>query len=87
MILTAPTGHLQLADLKLEGGREEAYYELAQNVPAGLASNTGRLYAQFAKDIREGTNFTPDFAHALAHHKLLDTLETTSRTGTEQKLE
>ncbi|MGE6378357.1 Gfo/Idh/MocA family protein [Peribacillus muralis] len=97
LILTAPTGQLQLADLKLEGGRGEdkavsemdipsSYYELAQNVPAGVASTTGRLYAQFAKDIRESTHLTPDFAHALAHHKLLHALETSSRTGKKQKL-
>jgi predicted dehydrogenase len=98
LILTAPSGHLQLAELKLEGGREEdktvsemtipsSYYELAQQVPAGVASNTGRLYAQFAKDIREGTHFTPDFTHALARHKLLDTLEKSSRAGMVQKLD
>ncbi|AEP91662.1 Gfo/Idh/MocA family protein [Bacillus subtilis] len=97
LILTAPTGHLQLANVKLEGGRGKdktvsemtipsSYFELGQHVPAGVASNTGRLYAQFAKDIREGTHFAPDFAHAVARHRLLDTLETSSRTGTEQKI-
>lgn len=48
---------------------------------------TRRLYAQFAKDIREGTNLTPDFAHDPAHHQLLDAIETSSRTGMAQKLE
>jgi predicted dehydrogenase len=110
LILTAPIGQVQLTDLKLEGGRGEdttvsemaipsSYYDLAQNVPAGVSSNSGglyeqgvsnntrRLYVQFAKDIREGTNLTPDFAHALAHHQLLDAIETSSRTGMAQKLD
>ncbi|WP_192885633.1 hypothetical protein [Priestia megaterium] len=63
-----------------------SYYELAHQVPACVASNTGRLYAQFAKDMREGTHFTPDFVHDGARHKLLDTLETSSRTGMVKKL-
>jgi predicted dehydrogenase len=97
LILTASFGQVQVADLKLEGGRGEdtmvsemaipsSYYELAKNVPAGSASNTGRLYAQFAKDIREGTNLTPDFVHALSRHRLLNAIETSSRTGMAQKL-
>lgn len=98
LVLTAPIGQVQLTDLKLEGGRGEdttvsemvipsSYYELGKNVAIGGLGGTGRLYAQFAKDISEGTNLTPDFAHALAHHQFLDAIETSSRTGMAQKLD
>ena len=40
-------------------------HELGKSLAIGGLGSTGRLYAQFAKDIREGTKLTPDFAHAL----------------------
>jgi len=88
LVLTAPIGQVQLTDLTLEGGRGEdkmvsemvipsssSYYELGKSLAIGGLGSTGRLYAQFAKDIREGTKLTPDFAHALAHHQLLDAIK------------
>lgn len=97
LVVSSANGNIQVADLKLEGGRGEErtvheiaipprYSALAAGVPAGLPSNVGQLYAQLAKDIREGTRLTPDFAHAAARHRLLEAIETASRSGMMQKL-
>lgn len=91
-------GHVQTADLKLEGGREDeksvqelavpsSYFDLAPNLPTGVGRSTGFIYAQFAKDIYENTHLVPDFEHAATHHKLLDAIETASRTGIRQNIE
>jgi predicted dehydrogenase len=58
--------------------------ELPANIPAGPPANVASLYAQFAKDIREGTRVVPDFGHALGRHHLLKAIETASETGTVQ---
>jgi predicted dehydrogenase len=95
LVITAPSGHAQLAELKLQGGRNqenhledltvpESYY--GNHLPAGMPGNTARIYEQFAKDLREGTYITPDFAHALRQHKLLSAIETASITGMRQHL-
>jgi predicted dehydrogenase len=87
LVLTAPNGNVQVADLKLEGGRGAEktvseiaipphYSDLIANVPAGPPSNVGQIYAHLARDIREGTHTVPDFAHALEHHRLLDAIQT-----------
>ncbi len=95
LIITAPSGHTQLAELKLQGGRNqenhvedltvpESYF--GNHLPTGMPGNTARIYEQFAKDLREGTYTTPDFAHALRQHKLLSAIETASLTGMRQHL-
>jgi hypothetical protein len=55
-------------------------------VPAGPPSNVAQIYAQFAKDIHEGTHVVPGFAHAVSRHRLLDAIETASRIGVTQKV-
>jgi predicted dehydrogenase len=88
-------GNIQIDDLKIAGGRDNDtsvhdlpiprhYYELAPNSPAGFARNVGFTYAQFAKDLRDGTHFAPDFAHALKTHKLMNAIEVAARTGMAQ---
>jgi predicted dehydrogenase len=95
LVITAPSGHTQLAALKLQGGRNqdsrvedltipESYF--SNHLPGGMSGNTARIYEQFAKDLREGTYSTPDFAHALRQHKLLSVIETASLTGMRQHL-
>lgn len=97
LVLTSSMGNVQVADLKLEGGRGEerivheiaippGYSELVTGVPAGPPSNIGQVYAQLAKDIREGTRVTLDFAHAAARHRLLEAIETASRSVLAQSL-
>jgi predicted dehydrogenase len=95
LVLTSSNGNIQVADLRLEFGRgtEATVVEVAipsgdssgpPGVPEGPASNVGRLYTQLAKDIREGTSVVPDFAHAVKRHRLLNAIETASRSGMAQ---
>ncbi|WP_329130191.1 Gfo/Idh/MocA family oxidoreductase [Streptomyces sp. NBC_01476] len=92
LVLTSPVGNLQVADLTLAGGRGDdttvtpiatpsAYFT---DVPADLtgpAHNVAQLYAQFARDLREGTSVVPGFDHALVRHRLLATIEEAAATG------
>ncbi|GLX68888.1 Gfo/Idh/MocA family protein [Paenibacillus glycanilyticus] len=95
LVITAPSGHTQLAELKLQGGRNQEHrvedltvpeYYYGHHLPTGIPSNTARIYEHFAKDLRDGTYTTPDFAHALRQHKLLSVIETASQTGMRQNL-
>ncbi|MCY9656586.1 Gfo/Idh/MocA family oxidoreductase [Paenibacillus chondroitinus] len=100
LVITADfNGNMQNTELKLRGGKGEdktlgeivipsQYTEDIESIPEGPArsSNIGKFYASLAKDLREGTTETPDFAHALKRHRLYDTIMTASRTGVEQKV-
>jgi predicted dehydrogenase len=90
LVLTASNGNVQVADLKLEGGRGTArtvseiaipshYSDLIAGVPVGPPSNVGQIYAHLARDIRDDTHIVPDFGHALTHHRLLDAIQTMGR--------
>jgi predicted dehydrogenase len=82
LVLTADIGVIQVAELKLEAGRNgdvavgeipiPTSYAIATDVPSGRPQNVGCLYAQFAKDLREGTRLVPDFAEATKRHALLE---------------
>ena len=98
LILTSANGNVQVANFKLEGGHgdESTVHEIEipceyaaaiPGVPKGSPSNVGQIYAQFARDILEGSTVTPGFAHAVSCHKLLAAIETSSRTGVVQRLE
>ena len=97
LILTSANGNVQVADFKLEGGRGDEstvheieippeYTAMIPGVPKGSPSNVGQMYAQFARDICEGSTVSPGFAHAVLCHKLLAAIETSSRTGVVQGL-
>lgn len=53
--------------------------ETVAGVPAALlngpAFNVACMYAQFARDIQEGTQVCPNFEEAVAHHRVLDMIE------------
>ncbi len=51
---------------------------------AGAAANVAEVYAALAKDIREGTRTTPDFAHAARLSDLLDMVRRAAETGVRQ---
>ncbi|NUP32882.1 MAG: Gfo/Idh/MocA family oxidoreductase [Streptomycetaceae bacterium] len=96
LVLTADWGNMQVADLVLAGGRgtDSAVEPLAvpasyvDDVPAevrgSVGANVARLYAQLARDLADGTHTVPDFEHALARHRLIDTIERAAETGTTQ---
>jgi predicted dehydrogenase len=80
LVLTAEHGNIQVADLRLSGGRggDPAVSEIpipAADAFQGPGANVARLYAQFARDLREGTRVAPDFDHALRRHRLLAEIE------------
>lgn len=96
LLLTAANGNIQVADLMVAGGQKSAagveelpipaqYSASAAALPQGPARNIGYLYEQLACDLREGTRVTPDFAAALRLHRLIEAIETASRTGVAQR--
>lgn len=101
LVLTADfNGNIQNTALTLKGGQEEAvtmsemavpnkYMEAVKEIPdgPGKLGNIGYIYASLAKDIREGTSLTPDFAHAAKRHRLYDTIMMASNTGVAQKVD
>ncbi|MEU4098717.1 Gfo/Idh/MocA family oxidoreductase [Streptomyces sp. NPDC026673] len=93
LVLTAPgiNGNLQVADLRLEGGRgtddavapieiPDRYFTTVPRGLAGPAHNVAQLYAALATDLRHGTDTVPGFDHALNRHRLLSAIEEASRT-------
>jgi predicted dehydrogenase len=50
-------------------------------VPDGPPRNVGRAYARMAQAFASGSDFQPDFAHALRRHKLIDAIERASAEG------
>lgn len=98
LVLTAGWGNMQVADLTLAGGRGDDSTVQPIQVPAAYrdgvpdelsrsaAGGVARLYRQFARDLADGTQTVPDFAHALRRHRFIDAVERASATGTTQTL-
>ncbi|MEU0117036.1 Gfo/Idh/MocA family oxidoreductase [Streptomyces bobili] len=94
LIVTAPSGHLQLAPVTLHGARGNDARLTALAVPdsyecvpslAGRADEPGyalaHAYADLHDDLTEGTRTAPDFGHAVRRHRLLDSIERAATTG------
>jgi predicted dehydrogenase len=97
LLVTSSFGNIQVADLTLEGGRGAgpsvrplvvpgSYFEGTAPEPAGLAANVAYLYAQFARDLRDGTQRAPDFARAVRLHGLLDAIQASAGSGRAQQI-
>ncbi|MDX3074139.1 Gfo/Idh/MocA family protein [Streptomyces sp. NPDC088354] len=97
IVLTAPWGNIQVAELALQAGfgtdttvaPVEVPAEYAADIPAGLtgpARNVAALYTNLARDLRDGTHTVPDFTHAHARHRLLRAIESASAERTAQTL-
>ncbi|MDX3854323.1 Gfo/Idh/MocA family oxidoreductase [Streptomyces sp. AK02-01A] len=97
LVLSSSWGNMQVADLTLEGARGdepavrriEVPESYTADIPAevtGRARNVAQVYLDLARDLREGTHTVPGFAHALARHRLIDTIERASATGRTQRL-
>ncbi|MFB7272890.1 Gfo/Idh/MocA family protein [Streptomyces sp. NPDC056244] len=98
LVITADWGNMQVANLTLAGGRGADTAVAPLDVPdsysgdgpaellRSMGGNVARLYARLARDLAEGTHTVPDFAHALSRHRLIDTIERASATGTVQSV-
>ncbi|MCB5945646.1 Gfo/Idh/MocA family protein [Acidocella sp. KAb 2-4] len=93
--LTSIGGHAQIFDMELSGaaaGQEEMqklqvpakYYHTALHT--GPAVNVAEVYAQLARDVRDGTCICPDFHHAVLRHRMVEAIERASETGQRQSL-
>ena len=91
------SGTVQYGDLTLRGaqgrGRPLAamvtpagYRRVPAAVPNGPPLNVAQLYAGLAEGINVGTPIRPDFATAVARHRLLDAIQAGSDTGRDQVL-
>jgi predicted dehydrogenase len=88
--VTAPSGHMQAAELTLHGGRGDetalsvlpipAEYRSAPSQLAGPALNVAEAYARFAEG-PTALDQVPDFDEAVARHRLLDAIERSAATG------
>jgi predicted dehydrogenase len=63
-------------------------YDLGAGSLEGPGANVARLYAAFARDLRDGTPgaTAPDFAHALRLHRTLDGIAHAAASGVAQTL-
>jgi predicted dehydrogenase len=97
LLVTASYGNVQVADLALQGGRGDdavvrplevpaSYFDPDVPAPAGYAANVAHLYAQFARDLRDGTHRAPDFASAVRLHGAVDAIEASAASGRTQSL-
>jgi predicted dehydrogenase len=94
--LTAPTGHAQLTQLSLFGGRDDdrtlqplTVSDSYRHVPGDLpvpAVNVAEAYVRLENDLRDGTNSCPTFDDAVQLHRLLAAIEETAATGKRRSL-
>lgn len=90
------SGHVQMIDLTVKGGRGDAgtlsdlpipekYLQLPKSDakrPAAIpAQNVAILYAMLAADLRDGTHTAPSFDDAVKTHQLIAAIEKSARDG------
>jgi predicted dehydrogenase len=90
--LVATTGGLpQITPVEVRGAQGDAELSVLEvptgldavpaAVPGGPARNVAGVHQGFARAIQAGADFHPDFAHALAVHRLMDALVLSSAEG------
>jgi predicted dehydrogenase len=88
--ISGASGHAQMVQLSFEAARgdEKAFRPI--EVPASYRvgwpddvepGNVARIYAKFARDLREGTRSAPSFDDAVAVHRIIAAIETAAETG------
>jgi predicted dehydrogenase len=94
--VTAPTGHAQLTQLSLFGGRgddrtlqpltvSEGYRHVPGDLPVP-AVNVAEAYLRLENDLRDGTNSCPTFDDAVQLHHLLAAIDETAASGKRSSL-
>jgi len=98
LLLTSPNAAgIQNADIRLQcakrpGGPYEdlavpdSYRIAPKQAASPNAQNVAGLYRDLGRAINEGAPVGCDFNHAVAHHRLLDTIRAASATGQRQKV-
>jgi predicted dehydrogenase len=86
LVVTGPSGHLQLADVQIRGARAAddglarlevpEKYELVPGAAGQSArvANVAHAYAQLLEDIQTGSSVVPTFEHAARRHAMLDAI-------------
>jgi predicted dehydrogenase len=94
---TDPNGSIHITDWHIElagpsGPAEvqtipEEYRVVPDAVPADQPQNVGALYQELARAVAEDREAYPSFATAVAFHRLLDTIDASSASGTHQPVD
>lgn len=93
--IETPSGYLHFGDLAITCRRAPGPVQRLTVPPAycesdlaigGGALGVARLYAQLADDLRDGAAGAPDFAVALARHRVLDAITRAAETGHRQQV-
>jgi len=81
LTLRGATGDASLVELDVP----DTYKPVSDDVPAGSARNIAGLYQAVANAIEHGVPVDPDFDVAVGLHRLLDTIEQASTSGSRQE--
>ncbi len=88
--VTGPSGHAQMVQLSIEGGRGDDRDMKPLEVPASyrtgwpdnpVIGNVARMYSRMAADLRDGTRSAPSFEDAVELHRLIDAIEAAADEG------
>lgn len=88
--VTGSSGHAQMVQLSLRGGRGDDKEMRPIEVPTELRTgwpdnvvpgNVARVYARMASDLRESTHTAPSFDDAVEMHRIIAAIEQAAETG------
>ena len=88
--VTGSSGHTQMVQLSLAGGRGDDKEMKPLEVPAELRAgwpdnvvpgNVARVYARMVADLRDGTRTAPSFDDAVAVHRIITAIEEAAGDG------
>jgi predicted dehydrogenase len=88
--VTGASGHAQMVQLSLSGGRGDEREMRPLEPPTALregwpgdpvVGNVARIYARLAADLRDGGRTAPTFDDAVASHRLIAAIEQAAETG------
>lgn len=95
LLVTGAGGHVQMLDLKLQGGQgtdtglaplsiPDEYRWAPAETPLGFPYNVAQLYVQLARDMQQGTHLSVDFDAAVVRHRMIEAIQTAAETGARQ---
>jgi predicted dehydrogenase len=95
LVITSNQGRLQYSDFRIQhgpgkGGKladmvvPEAYKLVHTCAPTDMFYTLAHAYTLMHKDIVNGTSHVPRFSDALVRHKMIESIETASSTGSRQ---